>query len=214
MRSMESHPVPEQASGDDASNGSTPAGLVGARIRQYRKERGLTLRGLASRSGLSIGFLSQVERGISSIGLTALGSVAKALDRTVGDFFDAGTNPADGRVAALPNHFTLTRAETAATQYVSGQQTYRMLSERGPGLVLEPMLVHIAPGGRRETAYGHTGEEFAYVISGELLYEVNGVEHRLCPGDSVHLRSSVPHRMYNDTDSVTTVVSVVTPRLF
>ncbi|MFD0660591.1 cupin domain-containing protein [Thermocatellispora tengchongensis] len=116
--------------------------------------------------------------------------------------------------AEPPPHFTLTRAETAATEYVSGQQTYRMLSARGPGLVLEPMLVHIAPGGKREDAYGHAGEEFAFVLEGELLYEVDGVEHRLYPGDSLHLRSSTPHSMYNDTDRVTTVVSVVTPRLF
>ncbi|WP_306205481.1 helix-turn-helix domain-containing protein [Actinoplanes sp. RD1] len=192
---------------------------VGARIREFRTARGLTLRSLASRSGLSIGFLSQVERGISSIGLTALGSVATALDRSVADFFDAAPPQAAAPVAepAAPppaKHFTLTRGETAATQYVSGQQTYRMLSDRGAGLVLEPMLVHIAPGGQRENAYGHAGEEFAYVISGELLYEVDGEEHRLRPGDSVHLRSAVPHRMYNDTDEVTTVVSVVTPRLF
>ncbi|WP_018786427.1 helix-turn-helix domain-containing protein [Micromonospora sp. CNB394] len=211
---MDSQAPSEQATPGGAADESTPAGVVGARIRRYRKERGLTLRGLASRSGLSIGFLSQVERGISSIGLTALGSVAKALDRSVADFFDAGTAASDSTVSSLPHHFTLTRAETAATQYVSGQQTYRMLSDRGPDLVLEPMLVHIAPGGRRENAYGHRGEEFAYVISGELLYEVEGVEHRLLPGDSVHLRSSAPHQMYNDTDSVTTVVSVVTPRLF
>jgi quercetin dioxygenase-like cupin family protein len=111
-------------------------------------------------------------------------------------------------------HFTLTRRETLTSQYVSGQQTYRMLSGRGPHLVLEPMLVHIAPGGRREDAYGHPGEEFAYVVEGELLYEVEGVEHRLYPGDSLHLRSTTPHRLYNDTDRVTTVVSVVTPRLF
>ncbi|MEO3807771.1 cupin domain-containing protein [Sphaerisporangium sp. B11E5] len=190
--------------------------VVGARMRRFRKERGMTLRGLSTRSGLSIGFLSQVERGISSIGLTALAGVAAALDRGVADFFEPGQ--ADGEqgatVARLPSHFTLTRAETPATEYVSGQQTYRMLSARGPHLVLEPLLVSIAPGGRREDAYGHAGEEFAYVLSGELLYEVDGVEHRLRAGDSVHLRSTVPHSMYNDTDQVTTVVSVVTPRLF
>ena len=214
MRPMNSQPPPEQSGSGGVADENTPAGVVGGRIRRYRKERGLTLRGLASRSGLSIGFLFQVERGISSIGLTALGSVAKARDRSVADFFDAGTPSPEGTVSSLPRHFTLTRAETAATQYVSGQQTYRMLSDRGPDLVLEPMLVHIAPGGRRENAYGHRGEEFAYVISGELLYEVEGVEHRLFPGDSVHLRSSVPHQLYNDTDAVTTVVSVVTPRLF
>ncbi|WP_405149724.1 cupin domain-containing protein [Sphaerisporangium sp. NBC_01403] len=189
---------------------------VGARMRRFRKERGLTLRGLSTRSGLSIGFLSQVERGISSIGLTALNGVAAALDRSVAEFFD-DDQQADGdraTVARLPSHFTLTRAATAAAEYVSGQQTYRMLSARGPSLVLEPLLVHIAPGGRREDAYGHAGEEFAFVLDGELLYEVDGVEHRLYPGDSVHLRSTVPHAMYNDTDRVTTVVSVVTPRLF
>jgi transcriptional regulator with XRE-family HTH domain len=192
----------------------TSSAQVGPRIREFRKQRGLTLRSLAARSGLSIGFLSQVERGISSIGLTALGSVASALGHSVSEFFDDTPAATDPVVVPMPSHFTLTRGENAATQYVSGQQTYRMLSERGAGLVLEPMVVHIAPGGQRENAYGHAGEEFAYVISGELLYEVDGVEHRLRPGDSVHLRSSVPHRMYNDTDTVTTVVSVVTPRLF
>ncbi|WP_283133953.1 helix-turn-helix domain-containing protein [Rhizohabitans arisaemae] len=187
---------------------------VGARIRRFRKERGLTLRGLSTHSGLSIGFLSQVERGISSIGLTALNSVAAALDRSVAEFFDDQKAEEDTPAAKLPGHFTLTRSATAATEYISGQQTYRMLSARGPNLVLEPLLVHIAPGGKREDAYGHFGEEFAFVLEGELLYEVDGVEHRLHPGDSIHLRSSVPHSMYNDTDKVTTVVSVVTPRLF
>ncbi|MEV6923430.1 cupin domain-containing protein [Dactylosporangium sp. NPDC051485] len=190
--------------------------LVGARMRQFRKERGLTLRGLATRSGLSIGFLSQVERGISAIGLTALNGVAAALDRPVAEFFhtDDEAAPPPAPTDDLPDHFTLTRAQNGATEYVSGQVTYRMLSDRGPHLVLEPMVVHIAPGGRREEAYGHAGEEFAYVVSGELLYEVDGIEHRLFPGDSLHLRSSTPHRLYNDTDGVTTVVSVVTPRLF
>lgn len=185
-------------------------------MRQFRKEQGLTLRELAARAGLSIGFLSQVERGISAIGLTALGSVATALGRSVADFFNG-----DGPPPAIPTptppeplHFTLTRHQAPAPQYISGQQTYRLLSERGPNLVLEPMVVYIAPGGRKEPAYGHPGEEFAYVLDGELLYEVQGVEHRLYPGDSLHLRSTAPHRLYNDTDRVTTVVSVVTPRLY
>ncbi|WP_198168472.1 helix-turn-helix domain-containing protein [Herbidospora yilanensis] len=197
-----------------ADDGDGQQVLVGARVRQFRTERGLTLRGLSAQSGLSIGFLSQVERGVSSIGLTALNSLAKALDRPVPEFFSADEPEPRSEPAAAPLHFTLTRRDDGATQYVSGQTTYRMLSDRGPDLVLEPMLVHIAPGGRREESYGHRGEEFAYVVHGELLYEVDGVEHRLLPGDSVHLRSSVPHRLYNDTDEVTTVVSVVTPRLF
>ncbi|NEW73713.1 cupin domain-containing protein [Streptomyces rapamycinicus] len=137
--------------------------------------------------------------------------MAVAPNGPVAEFFvDGDALTSGGETASLPRHFTLTRATSGATEYVSGQVTYRMLSDRGPSLVLEPMLVHIAPGGRREEAYAHAGEEFAYVVTGELLYEVDDVEHRLRPGDSVHLRSSVPHSMYNDTDQVTTVVSVVT----
>ncbi|MFD0887446.1 helix-turn-helix domain-containing protein, partial [Streptosporangium algeriense] len=75
--------VPEHQ--DGARPGSH--GDVGARMRRFRKERGLTLRDLAAASGLSIGFLSQVERGISAIGLTALNGVAAALGRGVADFF-------------------------------------------------------------------------------------------------------------------------------
>ncbi|HLU44717.1 MAG TPA: cupin domain-containing protein [Natronosporangium sp.] len=215
----ESLPETQPGAADSASQKTSASAsrpeLVGARMRQFRKEQGLTLRELAARSGLSIGFLSQVERGISAIGLTALGSVATALGRSLAEFFNGDEAPAGATEgAAEPVHFTITRRQTPATQYISGQQTYRLLSDRGPNLVLEPMLVYIAPGGQKEQAYGHPGEEFAYVLEGELLYEVQGVEHRLYPGDSVHLRSTVPHRIYNDTDRVTTVVSVVTPRLY
>ena len=72
----------------------------------------------------------------------------------------------------------------------------------------------IAPGGVIGEQESHEGEEFAYVLRGELGYTVDGTEHRLRAGDSLHLLSSIPHRLHNDTEEVTLVVSVVTPRLF
>ena len=97
----------------------------------------------------------------------------------------------------------------------SGVRTYKLLSARAAGLVLEPLIVHIAPGGMvEEIDPGHDGEEFAYVLKGELLYVIDGQEFRLGPGDSMHLRSNVPHLIHNDGDEVTVVVSVLTPRLF
>jgi quercetin dioxygenase-like cupin family protein len=89
-----------------------------------------------------------------------------------------------------------------------------MLSQRASGLALEPMLTSIAPGGVIGEMEAHTGEEFAYVLHGELSYTVDGVEYRLRAGDSLHLLSSIPHSLYNDTDETVVVVSVVTPRLF
>lgn len=200
--------------------------VIGHHVRSFRAELGLSLRALAERSGLSIGFLSQLERGLSSISLTSLRDLADTMGRDITEFFDE-TDVASGGAAARTDdlgaeppvsaarYFTVMRTGGEnSSQYVSGQRTYRMLSKRAPGLVLEPMLVQIAPGGEVSEPESHAGEEFAYVLEGELVYTADGVSHRLGPGDSLHLKSSIPHSMYNDTDAVTVVVSVVTPRLF
>ena len=185
---------------------------IGGRIRSFREAQGMSLRRLATLSGLSVGFLSQVERGLSSIALSSLHAVATALGRTMAELFgeepEAAPAPDDSIV------FTLTRAAERPRRVVSTGRHYEMLSPRFPGLVLEPMLVYIEPGGPLEESVGHDGEEFAYVISGELLYEVAGVEHILGPGDSLYLRSNTPHRLYNRGTETTVVVSVVTPRYY
>lgn len=185
--------------------------VVGQRIRGFREEQGLSLRKLATGSGLTVGFLSQVERGLSSIALSSLRSVAAALGHPMADFF---VQPSAAEAEPEGVVFTLNRAAEQVERVVSGGRHYEMLSARVPGLVLEPMLVYIEPGGQKEESSQHAGEEFAYVIQGELTYEVAGVTHRLGVGDSLHLRSNTPHSLHNDTDELTIVVSVVTPRLF
>lgn len=202
----------EVSSGPEGDGKPQVEAVVGQRIRQFRTEKGLSLRAVAALTGLSIGFLSQVERGLCSISLTSLRDLAASLGRPMSDFFshDAPDEAEEDQV-----HFTLTRAaDTPRDSFIASQRTYQMLSDRAPGLVLEPMLVHIAPGGDVEDVYGHRGEEFAFVLSGELLYTVESTTHRLQSGDSIHLRSNAPHRIHNDTAAVTTVVSVVTPRLY
>jgi quercetin dioxygenase-like cupin family protein len=217
--------------------GADLSAVIGRRLRTFRTAQGHTLRSLSARSGLSVGFLSQLERGQTSIGLTTLRDLAHCLGRQIADFFDdgpdgAGVDTVSGGSAGQPagavpgsllpqpdplwdRYFTLTRSSGEhSSQYISGLRTYRMLSQRAPGLILEPMLVEIAPGGRMTEQEVHDGEEFAYVVSGELTFTVAGSTHRLGPGDSLHLKSSIPHSLRNETDRVVTVVSVVTPRLF
>jgi quercetin dioxygenase-like cupin family protein len=240
-RSLNSVPGESVGSSVGAAGAKDVSAVIGHNLRSFRKELGLSLRALSERSGLSIGFLSQLERGLSSIGLTTLRDLAATLDREIVDFFDetdldASETPEDGASgqadagsavirtspasAKTPNplvdrYFTLTRASGEHTaEYISGKRTYRMLSQRASGLALEPMLTSIAPGGVIGEMEAHTGEEFAYVLHGELSYTVDGVEYRLRAGDSLHLLSSIPHSLYNDTDETVVVVSVVTPRLF
>lgn len=187
---------------------------VGERIRTLRKEQSMSLRVLADRSGLSVGFLSQVERALSSIALSSLHSVADALGVSLANLFEERAPEPQVSDDDDTVVFTITRAVDRPRRTVSSGRHYELLSARASGLVLEPMLVYIEPGGTREAAAPHVGEEFAYVLSGELIYEVAGEEHRLGPGDSLYLRSTAPHTFFNDGDETTVVVSVVTPRHF
>lgn len=190
---------------------------IGAAIRSRRQELNMSLRELSKQSGLSIGFLSLVERGRSSPALTSLSNVAKALGVELSSFFPAEEeeqNEAEEtkqRVSPLPY---VNRANDAAKlSIILSQRIYKMLSPRIPGLVLEPIFVTVQPGDTIDEPYSHEGEEFAYVLSGELVFIVDGVEYRLGPGDSIHFRSTVSHTMRNDTDEPVQAIWVLTPRL-
>jgi quercetin dioxygenase-like cupin family protein/lambda repressor-like predicted transcriptional regulator len=181
---------------------------VGKAIRTLRKEKGLSLRELSRRAGLSTSFLSMVERGRSSLALTSLNNVAKALDTDLADLF---VSERKVRVSHPLPH--VSRAEEdGRLSIASSQRVYRVLSPRAPGLVFEPLLVTVRPDSDLEEPYSHEGEEFAYVIEGELVFTVDGEDHRLGPGDSIHLLSTVPHAIRNDADEPAKVLWVLTPR--
>jgi quercetin dioxygenase-like cupin family protein len=109
----------------------------------------------------------------------------------------------------------VTRAsENSKIAIASSEYMYKLLSGRAPNLVLEPLLVTVQPTETmEEPPYSHDGEEFAYVLSGELLFVVNDAQYRLRAGDSIHFRATVPHSTHNDTDVLAEVLWVLTPRL-
>jgi quercetin dioxygenase-like cupin family protein len=182
---------------------------VGAAIRSLRRRRGLSLRDLSRLTGFSIGFLSLVERGQSSLALTSLYKVAKALDSEVADFFQPnGAAPSEHP----PPH--VTRADEHTEMSIAGSnRTYQLLSDRARGRVLEPLLVTVQPTETVEEPYSHDGEEFAFVLSGELVYIIGGTQYRLGPGDSIYFPAGVPHAIHNDTEQPARVLWVLTPRL-
>jgi transcriptional regulator with XRE-family HTH domain len=181
---------------------------VGKAIRTLRKEKGLSLRELSQLSGLSTGFLSMVERGRSSLALTSLNNVAKALDTEVADLFASERKV---RVSHPLPHVSRAK-EDGRLSIASSQRVYKVLSPRAPGLVFEPLLVTVGPNSDLEEPYSHEGEEFAYVIEGELIFAVDSEEYRLGPGDSIHLLPTVPHAIRNDTEEPAKVLWVLTPR--
>ena len=198
----------ESSAGDGFYRPEDEILAVGKAIRTLRKEKGLLLKELSRRAGLSTSFLSMVERGRSSLALTSLNNVAKALDTDLADLFASERKV---RVSHPLPHVSRTE-EDGRLSIASSQRVYKVLSPRVPGLVLEPLLVTVRPNSDLEEPYRHEGEEFAYVIEGELLFDVGGKEYRLGSGDSIHLLPTVPHAIRNGTDEPAKVLWVLTPR--
>lgn len=169
--------------------------VIGKTIRNLRRRRGLSLQDLAATSGLSASFLSLVERGLSTLALTSLFNVATALEVDVEDLLPKS------RTGIIPHgQLEITRNFAANLLPITiGDREYRFLSAHIEGRILEPLLVSVKPTTHAEFPYRHKGEEFAWVIKGELVYIVDDREYILRPGDSIHVISSVSHALRNDT---------------
>ena len=191
-----------------AGGRSAPDAEIGARIRARRLASGLSLQEIARRTGCSIGYLSQVERGLSTASVKFLAALGDAFGVGLAGFLSpaAETNGAGEVVVrkALRGRLGFWR---------SGIAKELLTPPRGAS-ALNLFTVHIEPGGSTgDEDYRHGGEEGGYVLDGVLELSVEGGTWRLEAGDSFRFESSRPHRFGNPTDKPTTVLWVnVTPR--
>ncbi|EGD59945.1 putative transcriptional regulator [Novosphingobium nitrogenifigens DSM 19370] len=181
---------------------------LGQQIRALRRDRGLTLAHLAETTGLSLGLVSQIERGLSEPSVKALHLLASALGVTVGWFFrDDGE-----REDTLPESDLIVRRGARRTIGYAGGIVDELLSPSLDGQ-LELLLCRIAPGSGADP-YAHAGEEAGYVVAGTLELTVEGHTHVLTAGDSFGFRSMRPHSYRNPTRQETVVIWAVTPPSF
>lgn len=178
--------------------------LDGSEVRALRKARGLSLNALASEAGLSVGYLSQIERGISHPSLKALGAIARALGVTVGWFFSGGNaGPAEEK------GFVVRKQNRRRIIFREGFVDY-LLSPNLEG-ELEFILTHFSPGASTGEQYSHRGEEGGMVLEGRLEITVGDQSFVLEAGDSFNFASTKPHRYRNVYDGETVVVYGITP---
>lgn len=181
--------------------------MIGAHIRALRQERNMTLKQLAEESGLSVGFLSQLERGISSVAIDLLAQLADILGVSLQSFFDLSQD-ADPVV----HGFDL-RSQPVGPQIIQYVLSHNVSAfEMLPRLfILQPM-----PGGASEaiTPYSHAGEEFAYVLEGIVTVLLEGQRYTLYPGDSIQIRSGALHNWFNLTGHTAKLLTVNVPNPF
>ncbi|MFJ9086094.1 helix-turn-helix domain-containing protein [Streptomyces sp. NPDC102384] len=183
--------------------GDGPSRLVGAEIKRLRTERGLTLRVLAERCGLSAGFLSLAERGINSLSLTSLFALATALDVDAVELLGAA-----GRRGR--QEYAIARHDDAdVAQLAMGEREYRVLTAELPDQRIETLAMKVRPTAEPSPVTQHEGEEFCYVLRGELTFLLPDETAVLRAGDAIHFKSRVPHAIHNRGTDVAEVLWTV-----
>lgn len=182
-----------------AQSGTSAA--IGPRLRRLRTKRGVSLAEVAAAAGISVGFLSAIERSQMSASVGTLRRLARYYRTNILDFFDA--TELNTRLVRPPK---------------------RKVLEAGPGVrmellawgnkVMEPHLFRIAPDAGSGESYAHEGEEFLYVLRGELKIALDGEEYHLRRGDSFYFESATPHHWKNPGRTETWLLWVNTPPTF
>ena len=177
---------------------------IGQRIKQLRIKNGLTLQELASRTELTKGFLSQLERNLTSPSLQTLEDIAEALGTNMSGFFE---EEKDGRFVFTPEDaFVDEREDQTVTWVIPNAQKNAM----------EPVILKLNPGAVSMKIEPHEGEEFGYVLNGRvaLVSEKSPKAQTVRKGDSFYVSGDHAHWLENRSNKIAEVLWVSTPPEF
>lgn len=180
---------------------------VSKKIRKIRKEKNITLKELSEKTKLSVSFLSQFEREISSITLISLKKIAEALDVTMKELFD---DEVDERASFVHRDSEGPGLMGLEKKYAS----YERLSGRFDGRKMESLLLRMEPLRSDFVPCTHEGEEFIYILEGTAKFTVDGREYVVGEGESIHYPSTLLHSIMNIEDRELVFLCIVTPIIF
>lgn len=174
---------------------------IGIQIKKVRKQRKMTLKQLAEKTGLSISFLSQIERSKSSMTLESLHKVSDALDISPSQFFSKSKDsdtPISGK-------------ETMKKQADSFFHYYSLIGSMANPL-FEPRIVTLLPTEEKVSPFRHEGQEFIYILEGTLTLFYKDHYYELSVGDSFHFESTEAHNWINYSKATVKILQVVAKR--
>lgn len=184
-----------------AKRQSRPSPL-GPRLRRLRLRGKLSLSTVARATGVSVSFLSALERGQMSASVATLRRVARFYNINILSLFD-------------PSEANPHRVRPGERKVLEAGPGVRMELLAWGNAIMEPHLFRIAPGAGSGDAYSHEGEEFLFVLRGELeLTLEDGDTQRLTEGDSFYFESTVPHCWVNPGKKEAWIIWVNTPPTF
>lgn len=177
---------------------------IGKRIKSLRVKNGLTLEELASRTELTKGFLSQLERNLTSPSISTLEDIVEVLGVSLENFFK------EEKTAKIcfgaDDYFIDEKDDSTVTWLVPSAQKNEM----------EPILLNLACNGSSHEIKPHEGEELAYVLKGRVVLKdlTNKVDYALKKGETFYMKGDFCHIIINESEHEAQLLWVCTPPIF
>jgi transcriptional regulator with XRE-family HTH domain len=177
---------------------------LGRILKTYREKTGRNQGDVASKAGISVSMLSQIERGIVAPSIETLVMVCWVLDLDVSQLF---------RMVAADEHpVRIHHSGERLRNEVGGVHYEQLMTSTLGSWQAEMFLLEVAPGNSTTfSGGGHEGVEMGYVLDGEAILTVDGTDYPICKGDSIHFRSHLPHQLRNGGKKVFRAVWSISP---
>ena len=175
---------------------------IGSKLKELRLKNGLTLSELASRSEVTKGFLSQLERDLTSPNISTLEDILEALGTNLQEFF-----------SEKPEEQIVFRKEDV---FVDAQEneTIHWIVPNAQKNAMEPVRMTLHAGGTSEVYLPHEGEDFGYVIKGSIRITYGGKTHTVRSGESFYFKAGKKHFLENTGSRDAILIWVTTPPSF
>ena len=167
---------------------------IGAKIKRLRLSNQLTLEELANRSELTKGFLSQLERDLTSPSIATLENILEALGTNLKDFFSEDED--EQIVFSKDDFFENTQDDYKISYIIPNAQKNEM----------EPILIELKEDKKSMEIDPHDGEEFGYVIQGKVTLVNGEEEYDVKKGETFYLKGNLPHYIINKNDTLAKVI--------
>lgn len=177
---------------------------IGEKIKDLRVEKSLTQQELADRCELSKGFISQVERDLTSPSIATLVDLLEGLGTNLKEFFNE----------AEQEKIVFDKADVFETLNEELKYTLHWIIPNAQKNLMEPILVTLDQGGKTKEDYPHEGEEFGYILKGTVYINLGEIRHKVRKGESFYYRANRNHYIENAGKTKAALIWVSTPPNF
>ena len=177
---------------------------IGNKLKELRVLKGLTQEELADRSELSKGFISQLERNLTSPSITTLMDILQCLGTSIGEFFNEA--PDEQIVFGKQDYFV-----KEDTEY---KNEIKWIIPNAQKNTIEPIYLTLQAGGSTCPDTPHEGEEFGFVLSGNITLHLGDTKHKIKKGQSFYFKPKANHYISNNGKTVAKVIWISTPPSF